>query len=391
MELYNGAGDTLHFNFSLGINDSSLVYDNGSDKYFIKYTGTQLENVFSVQDSIKIFNMMHYDAQGNVIGSNLHGFQIKLGKSLGLVSFFDTYHFPQVETIVQLRGQLSPSIGNYQMKNEELFDWHVGDILQYRGYFKPANAYFSSTHYRTITITDRVENANTISIYYTESSFLTHNFPSNYPTPIPSYNVTYPNPIVITKNADLLNKPYNKAFTENTLMKTYTETNSSYCGTDKYSVLMSGAFLMYCDSCRCFGPVDGFGNSFPIVRYTKGLGHTKTSQVYYGPPGSIPYVDAVLHYYHVNGEECGTRAYMGMSEYDEDLFKFSPNPATDFIQTNMSFESVVIYDLHGKKIYVMNKSGNTIDISDIAPGIYIIEFSVNHQLIKRKLIKSKYN
>lgn len=385
LELYNDANDVLHFDFSLTFNDSSLLYQDANNKYFIKYIGAQSENVYAVQDSVKKFRVIHYDLLGNVVSSPLHNFEIKLGKNLGLISFFDTYNFPQTETPVQLKGQLNPLVGSYQMTYEELFDWHIGDVLQYRGTYRPANYFDQSVEYRTITITNRVEDVNTVTISFTESSFVSDSLPQGLHN---VYNIHYPNPLVIPKNSDLLEKPFNRAWTETHPLAFYDEDSTNFCGTDKYALYMTGGFLQYCDSCRCFGPVDGFGSSYPITRFTKGLGRTYNTEVGYGPIQSLPSYNAELIYYHVNGEQCGAQAFMGINENISEVLTVFPNPTSDILQTSIAFTACTIYDIHGKKVYISNTNTSKIDVSFLRHGMYTLELVIDQQTIRKNFVKN---
>lgn len=384
LALYNRENDTLHFDFSLALNDSSLIYSGNGEHYFLKQVGASLENVFTEQDSVKTFQVKHYDTNGNPILSPLHDFEIKLGKNLGLLRFFDTYHFPETEIPLQLKGQLFPLIGSYHMKYEELYDWQIGDILQFKGIYQPANYMGSSIQYKTMTITDRIEDANSITYHYVNSSFLGDSLPQGLQN---IYNISYPNPLVVSKNGDVLGIPHNKALTNTIPLRTYSEDSISYCGSDKYAVRLSGAFLQYCDSCRCFGGVDGFGTSYPVMEYTKGLGVTKHVEVGYGPFGTLPYFYAELVYYFVNGEECGTRVYMNLPQNIAETVTLYPNPSSDKLYTNRPFSSFVLYDVNGKQIHASQQTNSSIDISFLPNGLYTIVLLIDGQSIRKQWLK----
>jgi N-acetylneuraminic acid mutarotase len=68
-------------------------------------------------------------------------------------------------------------------------------------------------------------------------------------------------------------------------------------------------------------------------------------------------------------------------------FKISPNPANDFITINNEIETVSIYTIEGKKIEIQ-KTNNTIDISKLTNGIYMVFGEIkNGKIFKTKLIK----
>lgn len=70
----------------------------------------------------------------------------------------------------------------------------------------------------------------------------------------------------------------------------------------------------------------------------------------------------------------------------------SPNPAINQIQLQISFNSktdIYIYDIYGQlKKYIPN-SKSTIDISDLSPGSYIVQFFSDHKTGTAKLIKTE--
>jgi hypothetical protein len=69
---------------------------------------------------------------------------------------------------------------------------------------------------------------------------------------------------------------------------------------------------------------------------------------------------------------------------------FYPNPAYDkiFIQHANSVQThVCIYDLHGKLVIRRQMEENTMDISSLAKGLYIIKLIGNENVIVDKLMK----
>lgn len=70
--------------------------------------------------------------------------------------------------------------------------------------------------------------------------------------------------------------------------------------------------------------------------------------------------------------------------------KVYPNPAKDKVTietNNVNLTSVEVYDLLGKKVFEQNKlSNNTIDISDLSNGIYMLKLNSENKSITKKLI-----
>jgi hypothetical protein len=78
---------------------------------------------------------------------------------------------------------------------------------------------------------------------------------------------------------------------------------------------------------------------------------------------------------------------LGITQYDNaGQFQFFPNPAEDRIYFSESVY-VELTDLSGKRI-LEAKNCETLNIADLAPGIYFINFySGNGNSVRRKLIK----
>ncbi len=74
----------------------------------------------------------------------------------------------------------------------------------------------------------------------------------------------------------------------------------------------------------------------------------------------------------------------------EDKFSIFPNPAnktlTISIKNNEVLEEIVIYNQFGQKLQQMKPANNTIDVSKIQQGIYIIEVVSMQWRIRKKII-----
>lgn len=380
--------DSLTYNFAIGLGDSALFYTDGNDRYYIKHIGTSFENIFNAQDSLKTFTVYHYDVAGNMVASPLQGFEIKLAKSLGLVSFMNTWKFPEIETGVAIKGQIYPLIGNYHMSYEELYPYQVGDILQYKGvYTSPSGAY--SNTFTTFTVISRTETTDSITFSFSESEFM-YGYNPVPMTNLPSYPFNLPNPLTIPKNRDFIDSPYNREvllpghYTQNS------EVENNFCPTDKYSIVKGGDFLSYCDTLRAFHQVDGFGSSIPINHYVKGLGHTNSYDLNYGPlwPPTTDTYRAFLVYSNIGGEECGTRSYADIEENGSTNISIFPNPASDFIHINLVFERCDIYGMEGKLLMSsINDNTQGVDISSLSAGTYYVKFLSEGKYYYSKFVK----
>jgi len=64
-----------------------------------------------------------------------------------------------------------------------------------------------------------------------------------------------------------------------------------------------------------------------------------------------------------------------------------PNPTTDRLFIELQYQTEIrLYDLRGTKMPVI-RSGNSIDLASFDPGVYILEFNLSQELIRKKIIK----
>jgi len=73
----------------------------------------------------------------------------------------------------------------------------------------------------------------------------------------------------------------------------------------------------------------------------------------------------------------------------DDQLRVSPNPASNklTIRTNRVINSVLIYNLAGKKVKEFKKTLNAYDISELAKGMYFVKIRTNKGVDVRKMIK----
>jgi len=94
--------------------------------------------------------------------------------------------------------------------------------------------------------------------------------------------------------------------------------------------------------------------------------------------GVVHVLDAVL-----------TQTANSINEVGQNNFKIHPNPATDVIRIeaieNNSFKQATIYDMNGRVILETTLISNTIDISAIEKGSYIIALTSKKEVLMQKL------
>ena len=74
---------------------------------------------------------------------------------------------------------------------------------------------------------------------------------------------------------------------------------------------------------------------------------------------------------------------------NNDLLSIFPNPA--HVELNISaegysIEEIIIYTIAGQKVFGIRPESETIDISTLPPGMYIVEASIENRKVRQKLV-----
>lgn len=86
---------------------------------------------------------------------------------------------------------------------------------------------------------------------------------------------------------------------------------------------------------------------------------------------------------------------LGVDEFENNDFVFYPNPVSDWltisVRGNANIASVTVYDILGKMVFtqqVSNLSTQTIDLSAVSKGMYLVEVTTdtNHKVIKKLIV-----
>lgn len=89
-----------------------------------------------------------------------------------------------------------------------------------------------------------------------------------------------------------------------------------------------------------------------------------------------------------------TNYYYSVSNLNKDKIKkeisLYPNPSNHYININenYNFDDIKIYSISGQLVCKPKIEGKRIDISNLIPGIYIMEFNNNNEIYYSKLIKN---
>lgn len=357
----------LHFSFNTEINDSSIFYSNLDTNYFIIHSQTEEEEFLNFTDSVKTFEIRKYDPEGILLDSELNGFEIKLGKELGLIQFIDCYHFPESESRLILVGQTQPMAGYYQLTFDELYPWHPGDTVQFHGYNPGPELGIGTQSYQTFAVIDRIESPDSVWIFLDESLQIIQSPPwyNGGPT-----LMNYPDIISFRKGSAYTDKPYGMITDTGTIVTFETEDE---CGLHD-GIYHTGSFQNYCDSCDCSIPYDGFNSTIYHSKALLGLGIIFISYEHYGPPFSDSY--AHLIYNNISGVECGT--YVDVSEMNNmDQLEIYPNPTRDklLIKSQKEIASIKLDNTYGSTVQYQELWSNALqlNLSTFTRGLYLVK------------------
>jgi hypothetical protein len=147
----------------------------------------------------------------------------------------------------------------------------------------------------------------------------------------------------------------------------------------------------YYDSCY-HHPI--YDNCFPDQEYYKGLGGP-----YYWEHFGFDECSNQLVYYKKDGVEWGTPLEFTVNNTlqpigeNSEIITIFPNPSDGTVniefQGNTEEFMLIISDYSGRQTgrYSFKGENNTLDISNLEHGIYILMFKADNQIITRKLVK----
>lgn len=381
LNLKNKNNENLTFDLNLALGNSTLFYSNSSFKYYITYTSKVEETVLGLVDSVKYFTVQAYDLTDLPIISDLNGFEIKVGKTVGVIQFFDCLNFPALEVKLELMGQLHPTLGVYQMTYDDAYPWQIGDIVEYLGWVGTSSAH--SFKYRYLTITDRIETVDSVKIYYDEET-LTEFYGTTQ-----VFNSVFANPFKYEKGKNLIEEP--ESIMPDTKSDRYVRTGiDSTCGYFK-TLSSESTFETFCDSCGCLTDQDGGFGYTVSYKYMESKGMVRQFFDPWGPDYSNSGENLI--YSKINGIECGTIYYVGLNEKTklENRVKVSPNPVIDELHVQLAnFSGIIkIIDLAGKEInqFEMLDSDYKINVNDLPSGVYYLKIIGENETFESKFVK----
>jgi hypothetical protein len=391
-------GDEISFNFNTNMNDTNLVYIDGTQMLKMSYANTSLTQVLGLSDSVNYYHLYHTDLLGNQISSALNQFQIAVGKQLGLISFFKIDSFPAQINTLQLLGDQSTSAGFFELNNEMLYDYAVGDEYQYylaSNHSNPSWGWYVTDYSKYIKYTILNKTLTPDSLIYLASRN-TNNLLTNTQILDTIYLRYSRNDVIAGIPYEIFDGQHYKNFKLGTT-----------CGSNYWELNMVNEpyNLAFCAIDTCWGGIDTQGPAATITtKYVIGLGQTfYEDNLFGGFNFTSHYITSSLIYFKRNGQICGVEQIVGIEDISENKNKFTifPNPAKQSVNVQFavtedcSHVNLSIYNLQGQLVIEKvipsqtNISNSTnIDINELNEGFYFVTLSVNGRILKSvKFIK----
>lgn len=380
---YNLEEEAIHIDIALPEGDSALIYEDSEQAFYMKGLGEELTDILDINDTVRSFKILHYNAEGNIINSDLYQHEIVVGKNLGLTSFFRIDHFPDMLIPVQLIGNTEPKAGLTKITNAHLYNYQPGDVIQYKTTesYSGGSPSDNFTRYDKYKYLAREENADSL-IYTAElTSFYMDS------TTVTTDTVE----TVHLKNLVIDSIPFGRPEKiEGLLMKNKRLYQEDYCEQILWTYKTDRSDLGYCAADDCWGPQDIFG--LPLTdqkEYVFGLGlySSATNTQQGSQEKSVVYIDKEEY-------SCGEEVTVGIEEIAlfEDYFEIYPNPASSQLNIS-SFKniegSLTIYDTRGRPVkrHEVKKGNNVIQIKHLKSGLYFIKIESVKKTFQSKFVK----
>lgn len=360
---FNCSNDTLTFDLSTPIGDTTLFFSDAAQRFFLIHDPDDSITVLGNSDSAKYFRVYHTDNSGNEISSSLDQKKIICAKQLGLISFFQVDSFPQVLRPLSLIGSVSPSAGLNVITNETLYDHQAGDELQFH---ELSDQWTSEGYdrYRKYIFLSRTDLTDTIR--YTVHQILFY---------ADSSSVTLDDTIQLTyfRHDTIATIPFER-YDGRSKSLTYQD----YCGQHLWTYSIHDLHnLAYCPDENCWGYYDTGGpppNEY--LTYVIGLGIYFHGESVLAPPPMGYSFGTNINYFKKNGIVCGSQQFVGINNIDANRPTVSilPNPAIGNLYVNASstIEKIELFDLSGRIVRSnsIHAKTITIDVDDLSGGLY---------------------
>lgn len=376
----NAYNDTVIIKTQAQLGDSWEFYnDSGKTNYIATVTSLDTMTILGSLDSIKKITIKAY-RYGLDSNDLVNNFSFILSKDHGFAQIFDLYNFPYhtpADTFVTCTdsyfqlvnnfwGILTPqifSITEFHVPTKrELFDYHVGDVLEYE-----TSTYDFTWGSCPITDYSGVEYDSIVSRIYIDSSLtiLQIQQRKNKSTFLDSIYLDSTSAFLIR----LLPEEHNQL-----LAFHYDPKDTAYCYTGKLFRSEVAFVFEGCDD---------------LAEYKAGLGVLDTDfcQYSYCPGGIGPSAETIykLIYSVKDGVKCGAYLDVPKEPILDGNIVISPNPANSELSVRVDNEynqliSYSLINIVGQPVELLCSSNNTVifHVGDLPAGIYFVEISNLH-------------
>lgn len=380
----NRLGDTLIFDFTES--DSTVFFQSEEEIFAIVPQGESVQDVFGNDETVQSYRIGHYSQEGDVIDSPLHNYEITVGEQTGLIDFFFTDSFPEVEKPLILIGDQLHNQSLNILYSEMIFDFQVGDTIQHRYYdaewFPDGQPGTSTTVYETRIFNNRIEEED--SLRY---EVLIETFSENSSEIIQNtVELVYPrfDTIAHLPFSDMLPGTYYFSYEEHL-------SKGEICNFSGYQLHGKSYTVNYCEpyDAWCLYDTQGPPEEHEYI-YAQGLGvyYDKHWRNGFGVVSSWTDLEEII-YFSKSGVSCGNQAVLSTSDIDfSSNLKVFPNPAQDRvnismdINTTLTVASIRILDSAGRLILTepLKSSEQEVDVSGLNSGFYLIQLVSGNEL-----------
>jgi hypothetical protein len=391
---FNGLNEEIVIKTQAPVGEEWMCYTNPLINYRATVASLGPETFLGITDSVKTFTFQAVSPEGLNTSTMINHLQLKVSLNYGFIRAFNFYSFPQIglgfanqnAKECYLIGMDNPMAGIQNLTWKEIHDHNPGDELH------------TVEIYSDITYSFRKETLSRLLEKSIDGDTIYYNWENRIKVMINnSGNGTF------SSNIDtLLQKVYSDPGFDQLPGMAFEVDNSEFFTTtfmkeDFYGITkarMGGYGTVepsYYDSCY-HHPI--YDNCFPNQEYYKGLGGP-----YFAEQFGFDTCFKYLAYYKNDGVEWGTPLDFTVNtalkplETEPELITIFPNPSGG--KFNIEFKGntgefiLGVSDMSGRQtgIYSLKGENNTLDISNLEHGIYMLKFNTDNRIITRKLVK----
>ncbi|MCO5262417.1 MAG: T9SS type A sorting domain-containing protein [Lentimicrobium sp.] len=394
---YNGRNEEIIIKTDALENESWLMYSTPSLRFIAKVDSIRFHDILGVLDSVKYISLQAQNSNNQNINHFVNNKKIGLSKNFGLIKPLSFYNFPdidfgflfdQVEEL-ELAGIDNSPMGLQLLHWHEVHDHEPGDELHISSMFYSYSPLRRENLIKKLL--SKTISADTIYNTWerTQSVILSGQWGYN----VTSFIDTITERIVPYPDFETLPGQYfrigHSGDTYNTT--TMRETPDFICKQMGTSLGSIWDFTWLYDTCYIRTPD---GGSYPHNNYYAGLGGSYYECIDW-PLQSYKR----LVYYKKNGVEWGNPLDIAVNTHHigtinpSSQFELYPNPVSDILFIKSGFcvapAEAVIRDKFGREVmrFVIQNELESINISHLTPGLYIIRLGYGNQVFSGKIIR----